>query len=77
MITTALVCGWTCSSIKKTASSLIFDDRRARVIASAAAVDSSSIDAFEISKPVSSQTIVWNVKRASKRPCDISGWYGV
>ena len=77
VITTAFVCGCTCSSIRKTASSLILEERRARVIASAAAVDSSSIDAFEISRPVSSQTIVWKAKRASKRPCEISGWYGV
>ena len=24
-----------------------------------------------------SVTIVWNVMRASSRPCEISGWYGV
>ena len=71
--TTAFVCGCTCSSIKKTASSLIFEARRASVIASAAAVLSSSIDALEISRAVNSQTIVWNAKSASRRPCEISG----
>ena len=27
--------------------------------------------------PVRSHTIVWNVMSASRRPCEISGWYGV
>ena len=67
-MTTALVCGCTCSSIKKTASSLNFEARRASVIASAAAVLSSSIEAFEILSAVSSHTIVWNAKSASSRP---------
>ena len=75
--TTALVCGCTCSSIKKTASSLNFEARRARVIASATAVLSSNIEAFEMSSAVNSQTIVWKAKSASRRPCEISGWYGV
>ena len=52
-------------------------DRRISVIASAAAVDSSSIDALAISIPVRSVTIVWKLRRASKRPWLISGWYGV
>ena len=59
--------------MRKTASSLVFEVRRARVIASAAAVDSSSIDAFESESAVISQITVWNAKSASKRPCDISG----
>jgi hypothetical protein len=63
--------------MRNTASSLVFDVRRARVIASAAAVDSSSIDALESERAVISQMTVWNAKRASKRPCEISGWYGV
>ena len=56
--TTAFVCGCTCSSIKNTASSLNFEARRARVIASAAAVLSSNIEAFDISRAVNSHTIV-------------------
>ena len=71
--TTALVCGCTCSSIKKTASSLNFEARRAKVIASAAAVPSSNIEALEIFSAVNSQIIVWKANSASKRPCEISG----
>jgi len=48
-----------------------------RVIASAAAVDSSSIDAPAISMPVRSVTTVWKLRSASRRPWLISGWYGV
>ena len=51
--------------------------RCASVIASAAAVASSSIDAFAIAMPVRSHTIVWKLTSASSRPCEISGWYGV
>ena len=47
--------------------------RRASVIASAAAVGSSSIEALQIGRPVRSLTIVWNVKRASSLPWLISG----
>ena len=43
-----------------------------RVMASAAAVLSSSNDAFEISIPVKSVTIVWKFRRASSLPCAIS-----
>ena len=51
--------------------------RRAIAIASAAAVGSSSSDAFAISIPVRSLTIVWKLRSASRRPWEISGWYGV
>ena len=51
--------------------------RRETVIASAAAVGSSSIDAFESDNAVISQITVWKAKIASSRPCEISGWYGV
>jgi hypothetical protein len=51
--------------------------RRAIVIASAAAVASSSREALAISRPVSSVTIVWKFSSASRRPWLISGWYGV
>ena len=47
------------------------------VIASAAAVASSSSEAFARSSPVRSATIVWKFSSASSRPCEISGWYGV
>ena len=47
------------------------------VIASAAAVPSSSSDADAISIPVRSLTIVWKLSSDSSRPCAISAWYGV
>ena len=47
------------------------------VIASAAAVASSSSEAFAISTPVRSISIVWKVSNASSLPCAISAWYGV
>jgi len=46
-------------------------------IASAAAVGSSSNDAFAMSMAVRSLTIVWKLRSASSRPWEISGWYGV
>ena len=51
--------------------------RRSMVMASAAAVGSSSSDAFATGMPVRSATSVWNVRSASSRPCAISAWYGV
>ena len=51
---TALTCGCSWASIKMQASSLPCHTRLARVIASAAAVASSSIEAFAICKPVRS-----------------------
>jgi hypothetical protein len=44
------------------------------VIASAAAVASSSIDAPATGSPVRSSTIVWKLSSASRRPWEISGW---
>ena len=46
-------------------------------MASAAAVASSSSDALARSIPVRSLTMVWKLRSASRRPCEISGWYGV
>jgi len=46
-------------------------------IASAAAVASSSSDAFAIGSPQRSATMVWKLSSASIRPCEISAWYGV
>ncbi len=44
------------------------------VMASAAAVPSSSIEALAISQPVRSAIMVWKFSRASSRPWLISGW---
>ena len=76
MASTAIVCG------KQSAStSTRFDwfvaRRRMSVTASATAVPSSSREAFAVSSPVRSLTIVWKLRRASRRPWLISGWYGV
>ncbi|CAB4544985.1 unannotated protein [freshwater metagenome] len=71
--TTAFVCGFRCSSIRKTASSLVLEVRRATVMASAAAVPSSSMEALDSDKAVISQITVWKAKIASSRPCEISG----
>ena len=69
---------WGCRSwCTKKRCVLAFDWRRAIVIASAAAVASSSSDAFATSSPVSSVTSVWKLRIASSRPWLISGWYGV
>jgi hypothetical protein len=46
-------------------------------MASAAAVASSSSEAFAIGSPVRSATMVWKFSNASSRPWLISGWYGV
>ena len=64
---TLMVCGKHISSTKKL---LDFDLETllAKVIASAAAVASSNNEAFEISKPVRSLTIVWKFIRASNLP---------
>ena len=51
--------------------------RRTNVIASAAAVPSSSSDAFAVGSPARSLTTVWKFSSASSRPWEISGWYGV
>jgi hypothetical protein len=71
-----MVCGW-----QSPATTIVFDfdftPRLASVIASAAAVASSSIEALAIAMPVRSQTMVWKLISASRRPCEISAWYGV
>ena len=51
--------------------------RRASVIASAAAVASSSSDAPAHGSAVRSAIMVWKFSSASRRPWEISGWYGV
>ena len=72
----ALVCGNASASTTNTGD-FTFEARRASSIPSATAVDSSSIDEFAVVSPVRSATIVWKLISASKRPCEISGWYGV
>ena len=42
-------------------------------MASAAAVASSSSEAFASAMPVRSMTMVWKLSSASSRPCEISG----
>ena len=51
-----------------------FEIRLHKVIASAAAVASSSKEALEISRSVRSVTMVWKLINASSLPCDISDW---
>ena len=51
-----------------------FEIRLHKVIASAAAVASSSKEALEISRSVRSVTMVWKLSNASSLPCDISDW---
>jgi hypothetical protein len=71
-----MVCGWHSASTKNVSPAAPFT-RRSSVIASAAAVASSSMDALARSIAVRSLTIVWKLRSASSRPCEISGWYGV
>ena len=74
--TTAMVCGSVSASTTKRFD-FDFAVRRISVIASAAAVASSSMEALAMSSPVRSATAVWKFSSASSRPCEISGWYGV
>jgi hypothetical protein len=53
---------------------LLLTLRLASVIASAAAVASSSIEALAIGIAVRSQTMVWKLTSASIRPWEISAW---
>ncbi len=71
-----MVCGRHSAS-STTVCDFDFDARRISMTASATAVDSSSIEAFAVSRPVRSETIVWKLSSASSLPCEISGWYGV
>jgi hypothetical protein len=73
---TARVCGCVSASTRKRCEATL-PARRARVIASAAAVGSSSRLAPATGRAVRSETTVWNASSASSRPWLISGWYGV
>jgi len=53
---------------------LALTERLASVMASAAAVASSSMEALAIGMPVRSHTMVWKLTSASMRPCEISAW---
>ena len=70
---TSIVCGWQSPATTRV-SPLLFTLRRASVMASAAAVASSSIEALAMAMPVRSQTMVWKFTSASMRPCEISAW---
>ena len=74
--TTSMVCGRASASSTKGPSARRLA-RRTRVIASAAAVPSSSSEALAVGRPVRSPTIVWKLSSASSLPWEISGWYGV
>ncbi len=71
---TASVCGRVSASTTNTAPAFARPARRTRVIASAAAVASSSIEAPATASPVRSATMVWKLISASSRPWLISGW---
>ena len=69
---TEIVCGWQLSETN-TALALLRDWMLRHIVsASAAAVASSSSEALAISMPERSQTIVWKLSSASRRPCEIS-----
>ena len=70
------VCGSASASTTYTPPRLL-ETQQASVIASAAAVPSSSIDTSRSASPVRSATIVWKLSSASRRPWLISGWYAV
>ena len=72
--TTAMVWGWQAPSTTKRSPLRPRPTRCSRVMASAAAVDSSSSEALARSIAVNSQTMVWKLSSASRRPWDISGW---
>ncbi len=72
----ARVCGKVSASTTNVAPAAL-EARRASSIPSTTAVPSSSIDALAVSSPVRSETIVWKLMSASRRPWEISGWYGV
>ena len=68
-----MVCGWQ-SPDTTMALPLALTERLASVMASAAAVASSSMEALAMSMPVRSVTMVWKLTSASMRPWEISAW---
>ena len=71
--TTSMVWGWVSASTMKRSSGALRLSRRSRVIASAAAVPSSSSEALAMPIAHRSVTMVWKLISASRRPWDISG----
>jgi len=74
---TPIVWGNACWSTTSTASADALLARRISIMASAAAVLSSSSEALAVCRPVRSMMTVWKLINASSRPWEISGWYGV
>ena len=74
--TTAITCGGQAASTQN-AWAFDLEARRISVIASPAAVASSSSEAFATGRPVRSITTCWKASSTSSRPCEISAWYGV
>jgi len=80
---TAMVCGWVSAWTQNTVRRCAAAPSAPRacsthiIMASAAAVASSSSDALAIGSAVRSSTMVWKLSSASSRPCEISAWYGV
>ena len=70
----SIVWGWQVAETKNLWPSVPDFSRWHIIIASAAAVPSSSIEALAISMPESSQTMVWKLSSASSRPWEISAW---
>ncbi|PQM48446.1 hypothetical protein C1Y40_01343 [Mycobacterium talmoniae] len=70
---TAAVWANTSTSTTSRSATLPRTARCINVMASAAAVPSSSIDALATSRPVRSATMVWKFSNASSRPWLISG----
>ncbi|MNE63985.1 hypothetical protein D3C80_1593690 [compost metagenome] len=67
MRSTSRVCGWQWREAKN-AGALLLARRLQKVMASAAAVASSSKEALAICMPVRSLTRVWKLSSASRRP---------
>ena len=78
VLRTEIVCGNTKSEMKNLEALLFFWSfvllLKNICIASAAAVDSSSKEAFAKGNPVKSETTVWKLSKASNLPCAISAW---
>ena len=74
--TTSMVWGRASASTTKGPDALRLP-RRTSVIASAAAVASSSSEELAVGRPVRSPITVWKLSRASSLPWEISGWCGV
>ena len=77
VVTTSMVWGWVSASTMNRFSGALRLSRRSSVMASAAAVPSSSSEALAMPMAHRSVTMVWKLISASRRPWEISGWYGV